>query len=353
VIHISVDGLRGDLLEELLNEDADRATKQFPNFTRLVTEGSATFNARTDVLWTNTLPNHTAMLTGRPVWPGLFQPLTVHHGWAANSTPRPGSTLHNSGNPRLEYVASVFDVAHDHGLSTALYASKTKFVIYEQSYGPATGAPDSTGPDDGRDKIDAYENNGNAAELVASFVSRMREEPFRYSFLHIRDPDSTGHANGWGSPQWNRAVAGADRYLGEILALIDESDKLRGETALILTADHGGIGRNHALPWQAENYTIPFFVWGAGFPAGGDLYDVFSEIRTAPGAAQPWYVNCRQPIRNGESGNLALFLLDLEPIPGSSLGKDHFPEFRPAPPSNRLTRIWREFVCEWIDLLNL
>jgi hypothetical protein len=45
VIHISVDGLRGDLLKSQL--DANPAL--YPNFMRFVNEGATTFNARTDV----------------------------------------------------------------------------------------------------------------------------------------------------------------------------------------------------------------------------------------------------------------------------------------------------------------
>ena len=85
-----------------------------------------TFNARTDYTHTVTIPNHTCMLTGRPVLQPVGQPNTTHHGYTSNTSPTPDATLHNSGNPNLDYVASVFDVAHDHGLSTALFASKSK-----------------------------------------------------------------------------------------------------------------------------------------------------------------------------------------------------------------------------------
>jgi len=41
----------------------------------------------------------------------------------------PGVTLHGAG-----YIASTFDAAHDRGRSNALYASKSKFVLFEQSF---------------------------------------------------------------------------------------------------------------------------------------------------------------------------------------------------------------------------
>ena len=123
VIQISVDGLSGLLLQALVENDS---VGDFASFARFVTEGATTYNARADYTYTITLPNHTTMLTGRPVSRPSGQPNTVHHGWTSNDDPAPGETLHNGGNPNLTYVASVFDVAHDHGLSTALYASKSE-----------------------------------------------------------------------------------------------------------------------------------------------------------------------------------------------------------------------------------
>ncbi|MEX0979137.1 MAG: alkaline phosphatase family protein [Pirellulales bacterium] len=152
VIHISVDGLRGDYLQTRIGT----SPLLYPNFKRFVDQGASTFNARTDFTHTDTLPNHTSMLTGRPVSQPAGFPNTSHHGYTNNGTPGATDTLHNSGNPNLSYVASTFDVAHDNGLSTALYASKDKFVIYDQSYTSSTGAVDITGANNGRDKIDTY-----------------------------------------------------------------------------------------------------------------------------------------------------------------------------------------------------
>ena len=63
VIHISIDGLRSDVLQNLVT--ASPAT--YPNFTRLINESAHTFNARADLTITETIPNHLSMVTGRPV----------------------------------------------------------------------------------------------------------------------------------------------------------------------------------------------------------------------------------------------------------------------------------------------
>ena len=315
VIQISVDGLSGILLEGLIANDP---TGQYANFARLAAEGAGTFDARADYTHTITLPNHTSMLTGRPVSQPAGAPNTVQHGYTNNDNPPPGSTLHNSGNPSLSYVASAFDVAHDHGLSTALYASKSKFVIFEWSYDAAHGAPDTTGPDDGRDKIDTYVNSA-AASMQASLLAGLAASHFDYVFVHYSNPDDAGHATSWGSPSWNAAVHTVDGYLGALFALVESDPQLRHRTLIILSADHGGFGNNHADPTLELDYTIPFFVWGAGVQPGADLYALNPATRADPGSGRPSYTATPPPIRNGDGCNLALSALGLPPVPGSTI----------------------------------
>lgn len=321
VILISVDGLRADLLGDLLAGDA---VGEYAGFKRLVDEGGSTFNARTDYTHTITLPNHTCMISGRPVLQPFGQQVSVHHGYTSNTDPGPGDTLHNLGNPSLPYVASVFDVVHDHGLTTALFASKSKFVIFDQSYDAVSGAPDVTGPDDGRDKIDVYhyESGGirsNGATLHAAFMTAISGGLPDFSFVHYRDADSAGHAGDWGSPLWNDAVKAVAGYLNELLDVIAADPGLRAGTVIIVTTDHGGTGGGHSLATDERNYAIPFFVWGAGVAAGEDLYRLNPGRRLDPKSGQSNYNAPIQPIRNGEGGNLALALLELPAIPGSTI----------------------------------
>lgn len=320
VIHISVDGLRADLLQDLITTDP----AHYGNFKRFVDEGATTFNARTDFTHTITLPNHASMLTGRPVLPPAGQPNTVDHGYSSNSDPTPTQTLHNSGNLNIPYKASVFDVAHDNGLSTAHFSSKTKFVLFDQSFDAVNGAPDVTEADDGPDKIDTYVelsigSPATAANMNEAFVTAMGTNHFRYSFLHYVDPDATGHATGWGSPTWNTAVQNVDGYLGALFTLVESDPQLANSTVIILSTDHGGSDFNHADPTDLLNYRIPFLVWGAGVAHGVDLYAINPVTRQDPGTDRPDYNVAVPPIRNGDGGNLALTVLGLAAIPGSTI----------------------------------
>jgi hypothetical protein len=307
VIHISVDGLGASYLQAQI--DAGKA----PNFKRFETEGAWTLNARTDYTYTITLPNHTSMITGRPVTQPTGMPNTVYHGWTSNTTPSPTQTLHNSGNPNVAYKASTFDVVHDAGLSTALYASKTKFILYEQSYNAANGA---AGPY-GKDKIDQfYAEDDQTATMQSLMLSGLGSQHFSYTFVHYANPDTAGHSSGWGGTAYNAAVQTVDGYLGQLFNLVETDPVLAGHTAIVLSADHGGSGTGHSDVTLPLDYTIPFLAWGEGV-AHGDFYSLNVGSRANPGTARITYTAAGQPIRNGDGGNLALSLLGLGSIPGS------------------------------------
>ncbi len=324
VVHISVDGLASQGFESLLGLEEVAPSGKYTNFLRLRNEGASTFNARTDYTHTVTLPNHASMLTGRPVLAPAQSPTAVYHNWTSNGQPPGGATLH-SNHPDKDYVASVFDVVHDAGKSTALFASKSKLSLFEVSYNAANGALDTNpaGGDNGRDKIDTAYFLPNTAAVVDRFVSRIGDQPFNYSFLHLADPDVVGHSSGWGSAEWQSAVQVVDAGIGRILDAIAAHPKMNGSTVVVVTSDHGGKERGHGDPAELSSFEIPFFVWGPGFSGGTDLYARYAGRVVNPESSRPDYTQSNQPIRNGDSGNLALALLNLPAIPGSSINRLH------------------------------
>jgi hypothetical protein len=316
VMHVSMDGLRPDAITTLGASGA-------PNFYRLRNEGAFTDNARTDYDYTITLPNHTSQLTGRPVTDRFGA--GSGHRYTSNSDPAPGETLQSNAG---FYVASALDVAHDNGLKTGLYATKTKFSLYNTSYNSVNGAPDTTGVDNGRDKIDLFvATDTSSTSMMASLTANMASPVTRsnYTFVHFHNPDSAGHSSNWDITEpptsaYLNAVRSIDSYLGQLLNLIESNPDMAGQTALILSADHGGrLGTtDHGLASSPEDYTIPFYVWGAGVTPG-DLYAMNDGTRQNPGSARTLYSDALQPIRNGDMANLALDLLGLPPVPGSNI----------------------------------
>jgi len=302
VIAVSVDGLGSVYLQKLVD------TGKLPHFKDLEANSAGTTNARTDVDITVTLPNHTSMVTSRRVKD------PEGHGWTHNTDPAKGATLQSN---KGAYVSSVFDVAHDHGLRTGMWSTKSKFSLFKSSYDEVHGAPDTTGPDNGRNKLDVFVCEKSPA-LMDSFVTTMTTQPCHFAFVHFGDTDGAGHKHGWGSEAYNSALIAIDGYLGRIMDLVTTNSALKGKTDLIVTADHGGEGNDHSDSKKPIDYTIPLYVWGVGVTAG-DLYGLNRATRQSPGEDRPDYAAPSQPIRNGEVGNLALSLLGLPPIPGSTI----------------------------------
>lgn len=298
VVAISVDGLNPDALERFGRE----AT---PTFHRLIDEGAATLNARTAFEATITLPNHTGMLTGRTVAGPQGHDVTMNVD--------PGGTL---ADRHGSYVAGMFDVAHDHGRSTALLAQKEKFAFFTRSWDDGHGAADHDGGDDGRGKVDV--------ELVAedaAVVKRLQEvligDEAELVFVHLRASDKAGHRHGWLGAEYLAAVRSVDHDLGQIVDLIEASPDLTDRVTIVLTADHGGPegSTSHDNPLLAANYRIPFIVWGNGVAAGTDLY-ALNPGRQDPGESRPDYSG-RQPIRNLDLESTALGLLGLPALEGT------------------------------------
>jgi len=312
VIVISVDGLGGTYLSNLFARVDN--TYPIPNFRRLKDEGASTLAAHIDNNNWETLPNHTSIVTARP------RDGANGHNWTGNSDPT--TTIHlNKGS----YVAGVFDVVHDNGLRTGMYANKSKFSLFDTygsytgggSYNAVNGAIDTTGVDNGRDKIDnTYINTALGGIIVDTFIAQQKTANLNhYSFLHINEPDAYGHSTGWGSATWYSQVANVDLMLGKIFKLVEQDVlAMKDHTAIILTADHGNQDNP---PTGADRYAVPVFVWGPGVPAGADLYTM-NVGRRQPASSYPMTTYAgMQPIRNAEVNNVALQLLGLGSIPGS------------------------------------
>jgi hypothetical protein len=310
-ILVSVDGLGASYLRQQL----DRG--KLPNFAALGRAGASTLNARADCAYTITLPNHTSMLTGRPVSADDDLPNTTYHGWTSNADVDSSVTLHNGGNPNLDYIASVFDVVHDQGMSTCMYSGKTKFTLFSNSYNAENGAPDTTGEDNGRNKVDRVAIFYEQTDLVVSTaLGDLADGACDFAFIHLADTDWVGHSLGWGSDAWLSALDTVDEWIGRIAKFAD-ARKTSEPFALVVTADHGGIDYGHSDATLPIDYTIPFYVVGPGIPLGSDLYALTGPERADPGDTRPRYSAPLQPVRNADAANTITALLGLPPVPGS------------------------------------
>jgi hypothetical protein len=292
VLAISLDGFNVRLLGKLGRAGA-------PNLHRLFRNGASTKNARTQVEMTVTLPNHTSQLTGRRI-----DAAEGGHGvdWNDDKPRRPDTIQEAAG----EDVASIFNVVHDSGSTSALFATESKFSLFNRSWPVAVNR--STILQD-RDR-----------DVTRAARRDLLHHDRAFTFLHLGALDEAGHAHGWLGRAYLRAGRKIDHLLGVLLTAIREHDRL-ADVVIVLTADHGGPKgeRGHADETKLANYRVPFLVWGPGVDRG-DLY-AMNPTYADPGTSRIRFKGT-QPIRNGDLANLSASLLGLGAVPGSLWGAD-------------------------------
>ncbi|HET9425559.1 MAG TPA: alkaline phosphatase family protein [Gemmatimonadaceae bacterium] len=255
VIVISVDGLRPDAIAKY-----NATTMQ-----RLMRGGSFTLDAHT-ILPSKTLPSHTSMLTGVDV---------DQHGvtWNSDETASHGHVD----------VPTIFGLARTAGFQTAAFFSKPKFHHLE-----AKNTLDYVRSPKGGILDTKWSAERTVAE-VKKYLGSTSAAP-NLMFVHIGEPDYAGHVFGWMGFVYGQAVRQADAAVANVLAAADARFGA-GNYSVILTADHGGHGRNHGSE-DARDTTIPWIVWGKGVTRGATLGD----IRTMDTAATAlWLLGVEMP----------------------------------------------------------
>lgn len=229
VLIVSIDGLRPDALQ----------SANTPNLDRLIEDGSVSWTAQT-VLPSVTLPSMTSMLSG--------------------SSPDVHGVRWNVYDLQRGYVAlpTLFSVVHDAGLSTAMIVGKAKL---EHIAVPGT--------------VDTYAYVvGSDADIAGLAAEQLRQAPPDLLVVHLPGVDSAGHAHGWLTSPQLASVTGADEAAGLLLSTLEEIGQLES-TLIIVTADHGGIGKSHGGS-EPESMTIPWVIAGPGVREG---YELQSEIK--------------------------------------------------------------------------
>lgn len=252
VVIITIDGLRPDAL----------LAAEAPHLDSLIAKGSFSATAQT-VKISETLPSHASMLSGMlPEKNGILWGVP-YIGWPGMNGP------------------TLFSVAHDAGLSTAMVFGKQKlnYIAIPNSVDKLLGAD-----------VHDTEVNTWAVEVIQAGLPHVL-------FIHFPDTDRVGHAYGWMSPNQLQSVAFADGLIGELVAELEKGNYLNS-TLLIITADHGGHGFKHGDD-SPEDKTIPWLAVGPGVPAG---------------------ITLTQPINTYDTAATALYALNL-PIPEGWDGK--------------------------------
>ena len=131
----------------------------------------------------------------------------------------------------------------------------------------------------------------NATQVLEAARTQLRIQDTGLILLHWADADRAGHEHGWMSDAYGQAAVAMDRALGQLMRVVDLSDR---STVMIALADHGGGGRalRHHNSDHPADRTIPVIFAGGGvrpgtLPAGISLLDVPATILTLLGIPRP------------------------------------------------------------------
>ncbi|GAB4449382.1 MAG: hypothetical protein Kow0031_31830 [Anaerolineae bacterium] len=234
VVIISIDGLRPDAL----------FLAHTPTLDSLIERGAYSPNAQTLPL-SVTLPSHASMLSGMtPAKHGIEWGLP-YIGWPGMNGP------------------TVFSVAHNAGLKTAMVFGKEKL-----SYIALPGSVDFLFGQDVHDP----EVKDRAIEAIVTDMPHLL-------FVHFPDTDRVGHTYGWMSENQLQSIAYADGLIGEIVAALEQQGYLE-RALIIVTADHGGHGMGHGDD-SPEDRTIPWLAAGPQVRPGVSLTGAINTYDTA------------------------------------------------------------------------
>ncbi len=116
-------------------------------------------------------------------------------------------------------------------------------------------------------------------------IAYLKQTKPTLTFVHLDHVDHAGHESGHGTSKYYEAVAKADALAARMLAAIREAG-IADSTVVLVTADHGGVGKGHGGSTMAE-IEIPWILAGPGVAAGRELK---TPVRTYDTAATIAYI---------------------------------------------------------------
>src|SRR5262249_41689725 len=123
---------------------------------------------------------------------------------------------------------TVFTAAHDAGLATAMFVSKTKLRHI--------ALPGS---------LDVWSlPHWSCERVAAAAASYLADAPPGVTFIHFSEPDDAGHMRRWMSTRYLAAIHRADACFGTVFDVL-RARADHDRVLVIATADHGGHRRGH------------------------------------------------------------------------------------------------------------
>ncbi len=232
-----------------------------PNIRSLMDNGAYTLKKRS-VLKSESAINWASMFNGAP---------TEMHGYT------------NWGS-RVPEIPSAF--VNDHNIYPTIYS-----IMREQMPAAETGCimewdgikylVDSLAID----YVDvARDYEKDPEQLTRMAVSYIKDKKPAFLAVCWDQIDHTGHAVGHDTPAYYDNLADIDRQIGTIIQTLKDCG-MYDDTVIIVTSDHGGIGRSHGGQTLME-MEVPFVICGSGIRHGMVITDTVIQYDTAATIAE-------------------------------------------------------------------
>ena len=259
VSHVIIVGVDGMSTDGVLKADT-------PTLHDMMRRGSWTLHAR-GVLPTTSAANWASVITGA----GPEQHGVTNNEWQVGEFNFPASVTGSGG-----FFPSIFQVLKDQhpGWEVgSIYQWEGFGRLYDRRFV----------------NHDVHGKDEDETTALAEQYIRTRRPAFL--FIHLDHVDDAGHAHGHGSPLYYAAVAKADRLIGQIRqATVDAG--IADDTVILVTADHGGVGKGHGGQSLAE-LEIPWIVYGRGVKPDNRLELPVNTFDTA--ATVAWLLGTKIP----------------------------------------------------------
>lgn len=224
---------------------------KIPNLRKMMKNGSYTLKARA-VLPSSSAVNWASMLMGSgPELHGFTK-------WDSREPELPSATLGETGI--YPTIFSLVDKQMPKAKKGAIYTWGGIRNLFE------------------RDLVDLDYNGETDEKTITKALEFITEEQPAFTFIHLDEPDHTGHKQGFDSPEYYKAVEHMDSLIGEVLASLEENNMMK-ETIIIFTSDHGGNRKSHGGK-TLEEVVIPWIACGKGISNQGIMNDIIVTYDT-------------------------------------------------------------------------
>jgi predicted AlkP superfamily pyrophosphatase or phosphodiesterase len=244
VVVIGIDGLSPDGI----------AKAKTPTFARLAKQGASTMHAR-GVMPTVSSPNWASMIMGA----GPEQ-----HGVTSNEWTPENAKIQPTAKGSDKMFPTIFGLTREQRPSA-------KIAVFHDW--------DGFGRLFERGAVDVINHPKGPVATTEQAIAYIKEQKPLLTFIHLDHVDHAGHEKGHGTADYYQSVEEADRLIGLILAGLDEAG-IAGSTAVLVTSDHGGVGKGHGGNTMAE-LEIPWLLSGPGVAPGKEITGPVNTYDTA------------------------------------------------------------------------